>query len=102
MAKLGNMFFNRTLNQFLECDDPGGQKGLSLVEKLREAADVNLDKVLETIARVDGPHQQALKQLCLDSVDGFTADRFPKGSGPSTRATIHCSLSRHTGCQSRS
>ena len=81
MAKLGNIFFNRTLNQFLECDDPGGQKGLSLVEKLREAADVNLDKVLETIARVDGPHQQALKQLCLDSVEGFTADRFPNGSG---------------------
>jgi serine/threonine-protein kinase len=81
MAKLGNIFFNRTLNQFLECEDPGGKKGLSLVEKLREAADANLDKVLETIARVDGPHQQALKQLCLDSVDGFTADRFLNGSG---------------------
>lgn len=80
MAKFGNIFFNRTLNQFLECDDPGGQKGLSLVEKLRAAADVNLDKVLDTIARVDGPHQEALKQLCLDSVDGFTADRFPIGS----------------------
>jgi len=81
MAKLGNIFFNRTLNQFLECDDPHGQKGLSLVEKLREAADANLDKVLEAIARVDGPHQEALKQLCLESVDGFTADRFPGGSG---------------------
>ena len=81
MAKLGNIFFNRTLNQFLECDDPRGQKGLSLVEKLREAADANLDKVLETISRVDGPHQEALKQLCLESVDGFTADRFLNGSG---------------------
>jgi len=81
MAKLGNIFFNRTLNQFLECDDPHGKKGLSLVEKLREAADANLDKVLETIARVDGPHQEALKQLCLDSVDGFTADRFLNASG---------------------
>ena len=55
---------------------------MSLVEKLREAADANLDKVLETIARVDGPHQQALKKLCLDSVDGFTVDRFPNGSMP--------------------
>jgi len=85
MAKLGNIFFNRTLNQFLECADPGGKKGLSLVEKLREAADANLDKVLETIARVDGPHQQALKQLCLDSVEGFTADQFPNASGPADR-----------------
>jgi len=81
MAKLGNIFFNRTLNQFLECEDPAGQKGLSLVEKLREAANANLDKVLETIARVDGPHQEALKQLCLESVDGFSADRFPGGDG---------------------
>jgi eukaryotic-like serine/threonine-protein kinase len=87
MAKLGNIFFNRTLNQFLECDDPASQKGLSLVEKLRDAADANLDKVLETIARVDGPHQQALKQLCLDSVDGFTADRFLNGSGSDASST---------------
>jgi len=76
MAKLGNIFFNRTLNQFLECEDPGGKKALSLVEKLREAADTNLDKVLETIAQVDGQHREALKQLCFESVDGFTEDRF--------------------------
>ena len=76
MAKLGNIFFNRTLNQFLECEDPGGKKALSLVEKLREAADTNLDKVLETIAQVDGQHRETLKQLCFESVDGFTEDRF--------------------------
>ena len=49
MAKLGKIFFNRTLNQFLECEDAGGKKAMSLVEKLKEAADTNLDKVLETI-----------------------------------------------------
>jgi serine/threonine-protein kinase len=76
MAKLGKIFFNRTLNQFLECEDPGGKKAMSLVEKLKEAADTNLDKVLETIARVDGQHRETLKQLCFDSVDGFTEDRF--------------------------
>jgi serine/threonine-protein kinase len=76
MAKLGNIFFNRTLNQFLECEDPGGKKALSLVEKLRESADTNLDKVLETIVQVDGQHREALKQLCFESVDGFTEDRF--------------------------
>jgi tRNA A-37 threonylcarbamoyl transferase component Bud32 len=76
MAKLGNILFNRTLNQFLECENPGGKKALSLVEKLREAADTNLDKVLETIAQVDGQHCETLKQLCFESVDGFTEDRF--------------------------
>ena len=76
MAKLGKIFFNRTLNQFLECEDAGGKKAMSLVEKLKEAADTNLDKVLETIARVDGQHRETLKQLCFDSVDGFTEDRF--------------------------
>ena len=76
MAKLGNILFNRTLNQFLECEDPGGKKALSLVEKLKEAADINLDKVLETIAQVDGQHREALKQLCFQSVGGFTEDRF--------------------------
>ena len=80
MAKLGNMFFNRTLNQFLECEDPSGKKGLSLVEKLKEATDTNLDKVLETIAQVDGAHRAALKQLCFDSVDGFSEERFLQGA----------------------
>jgi hypothetical protein len=79
MAKLGNIFFNRTLNQFLECEDPSGKKGLSLVEKLKEATDTNLDKVLETIAQVDGAHRDVLKQLCLDSVDGFSEERFLQG-----------------------
>ena len=83
MAKLGNIFFNRTLNQFLECEDPGSKKGLSLVEKLRESADSNLDKVLEVIAQVNDPHQAALKQLCLDSVDGFSADQFINGTSNS-------------------
>jgi serine/threonine-protein kinase len=91
MAKLGNIFFNRTLNQFLECKDPSGKKGLSLVEKLKESTDSNLDKVLETIAKVDDPHREALKQLCLESVDGFSEDQFINGasenkSDGSTRA----------------
>ena len=82
MAKLGKILFNRTLNQFLECENPSGKKALSLVEKLKEAADTNLDKVLETIAQVDGQHCEALKQLCFDSVDGFTEDRFLNQATP--------------------
>jgi len=80
MAKLGNILFNRTLNQFLECADLSGKKGLSLVEKLRESTDSNLDKVLETIAQVDDPHREALKQLCIESVDGFSEDQFINGA----------------------
>jgi hypothetical protein len=34
MAKLGNILFSRTLNQFLECKDLGGKKGSSLAEKI--------------------------------------------------------------------
>lgn len=83
MAKLGSIFFNRTLNQFLECEDPGGKKGLSLVEKLRESTNSNLDKVLETIAEVDNPHREALKQLCFESVDGFSEDQFLNGASTS-------------------
>jgi len=80
MAKLGNIFFNRTLNQFLECENPGGKIGLSLVEKLKESTDSNLHKVLETIAQVDDPHREALKQLCFESVDGFSEDQFLNGA----------------------
>ena len=83
MAKLGNIFFNRTLNQFLECENPSGKKGLSLVEKLRDSTDSNLDKVLETIAKVDDPHREALKQLCFESVDGFSENQFLNGASKS-------------------
>jgi hypothetical protein len=82
MAKLGSILFNRTLNQFLECENPGGKEALSLVEKLRVSADTNLDKVLETIVQVDGQHREALKQLCFESVDGFTEDRFLHQASP--------------------
>ena len=76
MAKIGNIFFNRTLNQFLECGDLGSKKGLSLVGKIRASAGDNLDKVLETIAQVDAPHREALKNICLESVEGFSEEYF--------------------------
>ncbi len=95
MAKLGKILFNRTLNQFLECENPGGKKALSLVEKLREAADSNLDKVLETIAEVDGQHRETLKQLCFESVDGFTEDRFLQQTSPGgVNGSARCSRSK--------
>ena len=76
MAKLGNILFGRTLNQFLECDDLESKKGLSLVAKLKESASGNLDKVLTTITQVEEPHREALKNICRESVEGFSEDYF--------------------------
>ena len=76
MAKIGNIFFNRTLNQFLECKDLDSKKGLSLIEKIGASVGDNLDKVLETITQVDDPHQEALKNICRESVEGFSEEYF--------------------------
>ena len=76
MAKIGNIFFNRTLNQFLECKDLDSKKSLSLVEKIQASVGDNLDKVLETIAQVGDPHREVLKNICLESVEGFSEEYF--------------------------
>ena len=76
MAKLGNILFSRSLNQFLECKDLGSKKGLSLVAKVEGAVNDNLDKVLATITQVDEPHKEVLKNICRESVEGFSEDYF--------------------------
>ncbi len=76
MAKLGNIFFSRTLSQFLECQDPGSPKGVGLAEKISQSVNENLDKILETITQVSDPHREALKNICRDSVEGFSEEYF--------------------------
>ncbi len=76
MAKLGNILFSRTLNQFLECEDLGGKKGLSLVEKIEGVVSDNLEKVLMTITQVDEPHKEVLKNICRESVENFSEEYF--------------------------
>jgi len=76
MAKLGNILFSRTLNQFLECEDLGGKKGLSLIGKIGEAVSDNLEKVLMTITQAEEPHKEALKNICRESVEGFSEEVF--------------------------
>ena len=76
MAKLGNILFNRTLGQFLDCVSLDSKKGLSLVEKIRASVNDNLDKILETITQVDEPHREALKSICRESVEGFSEEYF--------------------------
>ncbi len=75
MAKIGNILFSRTLKQFLECKDLGGNKGLALIEKLEDVVDANLDKILTTITQVEEPYRQSLKNICRQS-EGFSEDYF--------------------------
>ena len=76
MAKLGNILFSRTLNQFLECKDLGGKKGLSLAEKITDAISDNLEKVLMTSTQVGEPHKEAPKNICRESVEDFSEEAF--------------------------
>ena len=76
MAKLGNILFGRTLNQFLECKDLDSKKGLTLIEKVRDSVNDNLEKVLTTITQVGDPHREALKNICRESVEGFSEEYF--------------------------
>ncbi len=76
MAKIGNILFSRTLNQFLECEDLDSKKGASLVEKIRGSINDNLDKVLTTITQVGEPHSEVLKNICRESADGFSEAYF--------------------------
>jgi hypothetical protein len=47
MAKLENIFFNRVLDQFLECKNLDNKKSLALFGKIGAPAKNNFDKVLE-------------------------------------------------------
>ena len=76
MAKLGNLLFSRTLNQFLECDDLGSRKALELIQKIRESASDNQEKILATITQVEEPHKEMLKNICRESVEGFSEEYF--------------------------
>ena len=76
MAKLGSIFFSRTLNQFLKCEDLKSPKGLTLAQKIRESVNDNLDKTLEAIIQVNDPHKEALKVICRESVEGFSEEFF--------------------------
>ena len=69
MAVLGSILFNRTLKQFLECQDLSSDKGVALTSKIGKSAKDSLDKILETIPNTDKPHSDVLKNICLDYVD---------------------------------
>jgi hypothetical protein len=60
MAVLGSLLFNRTLKQFLDCQDLSSAKGVELVAKLREATRGSLGKILEAIPSTQNPHKDIL------------------------------------------
>ncbi len=76
MASLNAILFNRTINQFLDCDNLDGGKGKALTEKIRKSAKDYLDKILETITYAADPHGEVLKTICRENVEGFSEEFF--------------------------
>ncbi len=78
MAVLGSIRFNRTLKKFLDCDDLESDKGIALVDKLRESAKDSLERLIQAIPDTDGIHQAMLIEICRENVDGATEELFLK------------------------
>lgn len=76
MAVLGSIFFNHTLKQFLKCKDLESDKAISLRNKLSESVGESIYKLLETIAAVDAPHGEVLKQICIENSRGTNQEKL--------------------------
>ncbi len=76
MAVFGNLFFNRTLKQFLACKDLESTSGQALIEKLRASTKDSLDRILEVIPTTKKPHSDVLKELCSNVMNNGTEDLF--------------------------
>lgn len=76
MAVLGSILFNRTLKQFLECEDLKSAKGVALIEKLRHSAKDSLDRLLQVIPETGKPHSEVLRKICLEQAEGGSEDQF--------------------------
>ncbi len=76
MAVLGSILFKRTLKKFLACDDLEGEKGIALIEKLRESSKDSLSDLIEVIPDTDGMHRAVLNEICLENVGIGTEELF--------------------------
>ena len=76
MAMLGSILFNRTLKQFLECEDLESDKGAALIDKLRQSASDSIDRLLQIIPETAEPHGRVLRKICLEQVEGGSEDLF--------------------------
>lgn len=69
MAKINSILFNRTISQFLDCDNLESEKGRALTEKIRLSASDFQEKIIATMAQAEEPHLAALKTICLENFD---------------------------------
>lgn len=76
MAKLNSILFNRSVSQFLDCDNLESKKGRALTEKIRLSASDYQEKILATITQAEEPHLGVLKAICLENFDGVTEAFF--------------------------
>ena len=76
MAVFGSLLFNRTLNQFLSCEDLQSKEAQALLEKLGSAVGDHVDKVLDSIANGKRPHTDVLKNLVMNDKRLDTEDRL--------------------------
>jgi serine/threonine-protein kinase len=78
MAVLGSILFKRTLKKFLDCDDLESDKGVALVEKLRQSSKDSLQHLIEIIPETSGVHQTMLTEICLENAEGSSEELFLK------------------------
>ncbi len=76
MAKLSSILFNRTINQFLECEDLESKKGRELTDKIRYSSQHFLDKMLQTIIKAQDPHRGVLIGICQENADSSSSEFF--------------------------
>ncbi len=76
MAVLGSILFNRTLKQFLDCEDPTSKKGKGLTAKVRQSARDSLERILEIIPSSPSPHREILLDICKEHVTDKTEQKF--------------------------
>ncbi len=98
MAVLGSLFFNRTLKQFLDCEDLDSKKAQDLIAKIKDSANESLGKILETIPEAPAAHAEVLKRICEEQSDKTEEELFKSLDNDSTnvRATAASILSQST------
>jgi len=67
MAVLGSLLFNRTLKQFLDCQDLASKKGKGLAAKIKKSSKGSLDKILEILPFAQSPHREVLMAISVEA-----------------------------------
>ncbi len=76
MAVLGSILLNRTLKQFLDCQDLESGKGVELTEKIRDSAGDSMGVILKSISSTDDPHGEILIDICAQEAKDELLDEL--------------------------